>query len=304
MKLYLIVILPAVLFLTSCSNDSSSTQNGNDNNITVASLPKGKLIIEDDYTAAPNPLNNTGTFNGTNADKGTAPVNNSRQQQLEVNRRYKNLLVFHADDTMKIKKAYIATLVLAKDQLYGDVKDDVLENSHTNADNVKADTTLDIGSTMKARLIDMSGATNKGFDIELISEEGNERNITDRRKKVMWQWKLIPQTEGQQELTLSITVVEKGGNKVTLPVRNIPVIIFAEKESWLSSVGSFFKDESTKWILTGLLIPIFIAWFGARMRHKFDSRSQREREEKERTAAATANTAETPAPVQNTQGSA
>jgi hypothetical protein len=304
MKLYCIVILTAVLFLTSCSNDSSSAKDDTDNTIAVTTLPKGKLIIEEDYAAVTNPVNNTGTLNGPNSDKGSTPVNNSQQQQLDVKRRYKNLLVFHADDTMKIKKAYIATLVLAKDELYGDVKDEVLENSHSNTDNVKSDTTLDIGSTMKARLIDMSGATNKGFDIELISEEGSERNITDRRKKVMWQWKLIPQTEGQQELTLSITVVEKDGNKVTLPVRNIPVIIFAEKESWLTSAGNFFKDESTKWILTGLLIPIFIAWFGARMRHKFDSRSQREREAKEKAAASTANTAETPAPAQNTQGPA
>ena len=121
---------------------------------------------------------------------------------------------------------------------------------------------------MKARLIDMSGAENKGFIIELLGgEESATQSINEKRKKVMWQWKLTPQTPGMQELRLSINVVERNGEMVNLPAKNISVIIFAEKETILAQVKSFF-DEYGKWILATVLIPVFVAWFTTRMRNK------------------------------------
>lgn len=57
-----------------------------------------------------------------------------------------------------------------------------------------------------------------------------------------------------------------------LPVRNIPVVIFAEPESFGSTAMSFI-EKNIQWIISALRIPIFIAWFSARMRHKFESRN-------------------------------
>ena len=197
---------------------------------------------------------------------------------------------------MKIKKAYIASLVLGKDQILADLKDEVLTTSGGAPDDkIKLDTTLEIGTRMRAKLVDMSGASNKGFDIELIGgEDGAEQNITDTRKKAIWQWKLTPLTPGQQELTLAISVIEKNGDRVTLPTRNIPVLIFAEKQSFLSQVGDFFTDTNSKWLITAICIPILIAWFTTRMRHIHDIRAAQAR------ASATADQHKAPATTDGT----
>ncbi len=283
MRLLFLSLCSFVVF-SSCNSSSNETSGGaNDNQeITEAPLPKGKLIIDDFTASVTNNDDGSASINGINgADNNQAPVIKPEDDVTRLKKRYKNLLVFHADDTMKIKKAYIATLILGKDQVLGDMKEEVLESSNAADDAVKQDTSIEIGGTMKARLLDMSGATNKGFDIELIGDESSEQKISDRRKKLMWQWKLTPLTPGQQNLTLSITVTEKDGNRVNLPVRSIPVVIFAEEESTMNKMVSFI-EKNYQWLLATLLIPLFMGWFNARMRHRFDRKMIAERELREK----------------------
>lgn len=283
MRLLFLSLCSFVVF-NSCNSSSNETSgSANDNQeITETPLPKGKLIIDDFTASVTNNDDGSASINGINgADNNQAPVIKPEDDVTRLKKRYKNLLVFHADDTMKIKKAYIATLILGKDQVLGDMKEEVLESSNAADDAVKQDTSIEIGGTMKARLLDMSGATNKGFDIELIGDESSEQKISDRRKKLMWQWKLTPLTPGQQNLTLSITVTEKDGNKVNLPVRSIPVVIFAEEESTMNKMVSFI-EKNYQWLLATLLIPLFMGWFNARMRHRFDRKMIAERELREK----------------------
>lgn len=304
MKTLSLIVLSFFFLFTGCNNaDNTARPDTSDGNISETTLPKGKYIVEDE-----NPVKSTEpepeTISGYNKHAATPHTNTASSQTEDIKRRYKNLLVFHADDTMKIKKAYIATLVLGKDQILGDLKEEVLESSNANDDKIKQDTTMEIGSKMRARLVDMSGATNKGFDIELIGgDDAAEQSITDKRKKAIWQWKLTPLTPGQQELTLAITVIENNGDRVTLPTRNIPVLIFAEKESFLSQVGSFFSDNNSKWLVTAIVIPIIIAWFTTRMRHRSEM-AIRAAADKQRNAASPNQNpnqnAVTPAPPQST----
>ena len=273
MKPSLFFIIPAVFLFTGCNNydDSTATKMPNDNDpITTSALPKGHAVIDDEVIKKTADANTTalGGYDNKNNPQGTE---NIADPNADLKRRYRNLLVFHADDTMKIKKAYIATLILGKDQVLGTMKEEALESSNAGNEKFKHDTTVEIGNKMRARLIDMSGAVNKGFDIELIGgEDAATQTITEKRKKAVWNWKLTPQTPGQQELKLAITVIEKDGEAVTLPTKNIPVLIYAEPETFLESVGGFFKNESTKWILTAILIPIFIAWITSKMKYRPD----------------------------------
>jgi hypothetical protein len=275
LKLYLSV---AVMVLTAgCNNSGDSDLHISRNDeISEANLPKGKYVIEEENTVR-GIDNNPGSINdykGNNTNDESGQAENSKNSYDDLKRRFKNLLVFHAEDTMKIKKAYLATLILGKDQVLGDLKAEVLESSNSVDGKIKQDATIDIGSKMRAKLIDMSGAGNKGFDIELIGgEEAATQRLTEKRKKVIWQWKLTPLTPGLQELKLSINIIEKDGETVNLPARNIPVIIFAEKEGFGAMMSGFFKNENTKWILSAVLIPVFIAWLTTRMRHKHDKRS-------------------------------
>jgi hypothetical protein len=272
MKPYLLFIISAVFLFTGCNNydDSASTKMPNDNDpITTSVLPKGHSVIDDEVIKKTIDAN-TGALGGYDNKTNPQAGESVADPNADLKRRYKNLLVFHADDTMKVRKAYIATLILGKDQILGTMKDEALESSNAGDEKFKHDTSVEIGSKMRARLIDMSGAVNKGFDIELIGgEDAATQSITEKRKKAVWNWKLTPQTPGQQELKLAITVIEKDGEAVTLPTKNIPVMIFAEKETFLESAGNFFNDNA-KWILTAILLPIFIAWVTSKMKYRPD----------------------------------
>ena len=283
MKPVLVLTLSFSLFITACSNKEKTVSTvAADGTITETTLPRGRFIV-DDATAVTNIPQDPTTLNGINGQDGKPakdPVKESPEANLK--RRYKSLLVFHADDTMKIKKSYIATLILGKDQVYSNLKDEVLTSSNASDEKVHMDITMDIGTKMRARLIDMSGATNKGFEIELIGgNESAEQRITDKRKKAIWNWKLTPLTPGQQNLKLAITVIEKDDVPVTLPTRDIEVLIFAEPESVMSKVTTFF-EKNYQWLLATLLLPLFMGWYNARMRHNFDRRMAKEREQRER----------------------
>ncbi len=280
MKPVLPLTLIFLLFIAACSNnEKTATTVTADGTITETPLPKGRFII-DDATTLTNIPQDPSALNGVNGKDTIAKTNPSKEQQEEamLRRRYKSLLVFHADDTMKINKSYIATLVLAKDQLYAEVKDAVLETSNAVQKKVVKDTTLEIGNTMKAVLKPMEDGLEKSFEIERFGDEAAiEQTITDRRKKIMWQWKLKPLTKGQQNLVLDITVTQKNGEKVNLPVRKIDVIIFAEPENTMSKVTAFM-EKNYQWVLGTLLIPILMGWFNARMRHRFDKKIFAERD--------------------------
>ncbi len=264
-----LISLLFLLFFASCNNDTNTAStNTGDGTISESVLPKGQYVVDDETAAKNNttdPGAASGIGDGTQTTTGTENIPNSKD---ELKRRYKNLLVFHADDTMKIKKSYVATLILGKDQLLGDLKAEVLEQSGAKQDDkITKDTTLEIGTRMSAKLIDMSDATDKGFEIEFLGAGGPEQGISEKHKRAVWQWKLTPKSPGMHDLLLIVSVTEDG-NMVNLPTRKIPVVIFAEKQSFLSQVGDFFNDPNAKWLITAIVIPILIAWFTTRMKHR------------------------------------
>jgi hypothetical protein len=278
MKWYFLTLFFVFILFAGCgSPDAPAIPAEGNGKLTETALPKGKYIIEDEIKPVNSDVTNGASINGYDktggtGDKPSGTTDTPADKKDNLKRRYKNLLVFHADDTMKIKKSYIATLILGKDQVLGSLEEEVLTSSNAKSENIKYDTTIDIGSKMRARLIDMSGATNKGFDIELIGGDGAaEQRIPDKRKKAIWNWKLTPQTPGQQELKLAVTIIEKDGEAITLPTTNIPVIIFAEKESFFAAVGGIFKGENIKWILSAILIPIFVAWVTSKIKYKHEN---------------------------------
>ncbi len=282
MKPGLLLTLAFFVFITACNNkEKTVTTVAADGTITETALPRGRFIV-DDATAISNIPQDPTTLNGINGQNDNPtkdPVKESPEASLK--RRYKNLLVFHADDTMKIKKSYLVTLIMAKGQILEDVKEEVLENSNATDNKIHQDTTLEIGNTMKAKLKPLNEGDDKGFDIEYMGDEETlEQKITEKRKKLMWQWKITPLKPGEQKLLLTISVKQKDGDKINLPVRDLPVIIFAEPESVMSKVGTFF-EKNFQWMLATLLIPLFMGWYNARMRHKFDRRMAKERELRE-----------------------
>lgn len=266
LKAYLFCFICISILFYGCSqNNEAKKPATNLVNIEETPLPKGKYILQEDEvkTASFTDTNPASMNNnmGSDTESNINTVHNKQVSELPsdmLRRKFKDLLCFHADDTMLIDKAYIATLVLGKDQKFDIVQKDVLESSNATDDKIVFDTSMEIGSKMQARLIDMSSSMDKGFDIELIGGANAEtQSLNTKRSKAYWQWKLTPLTPGLKELKLSINIVEKDGEVVNIPARNIPVVIFS-KQGIIYKTGQFFKNEG-KWIITAILIPIFIA---------------------------------------------
>ena len=182
--------------------------------------------------------------------------NGKEEKKAQLVKKYNSLLVFHANDTMEVKQVYTATLALARNAALEPIKTKVLKESEATDDKVLVDSTIELGKRMKATLVDWSPSSEPSFHIKAMGSE--EQNLS-KTKESIWQWRIEPLKEGQHKLKLSIQVILSDGDEVNLPVRNIPIIIFAKKVSFSTKVGNFFSNY-WQWIITGILLPIIIAF--------------------------------------------
>lgn len=183
-----------------------------------------------------------------------------KKQQLV--KKYNSLLVFHANDTMEVKQVYTATLALARNAELEPLKMRVLKESEATDDKVLVDSTIELGKRMKATLVDWSSAAEPSFSIKAMGSD--EQNLS-KTKEAIWQWRIEPLKAGPHKLKLSIQVILSDGDQINLPVRNIPIIIFAKKVSFATKVGNFFSNY-WQWVITAILLPILIAWLTTRIR--------------------------------------
>ena len=269
---FLIMILSAGNQSCSDKAESDSTTTAlSENEITETKLPRGKQVLEEPvkHVNQPSDVTALGTNKPDNS-KTKANGTSSETRSDKLTKKYKSLLVFHADDSMEVNKPKLAVLVLARDANQEALKLEVLEESNAKDDNVKTDTTVDLGSKMKARLIPFSGSK-VDFEIEPLGDD--EQSFKTDRKKILWQWKITPLKEGNHELKLSIQIIEKDGEAVSLPARNIPVLIYAKPQDLMSKVGNFFATKY-EWIITAVLIPVIIGIVNIKMRNKNNRQNQ------------------------------
>src|SRR6218665_991551 len=144
----------ALVGLFAC-NDAEKDQANNDNEniqmIKEAPLAPGKEALEDEVNLPTTPGTETamiGNADGSTGKTGLSKVNLSDPELMK--KKFKSLLMFHADDTMEVNKPRLATLILSKDELLGRIKAEVLEQSNsTKEETTRMDTLVDLGSKMK-----------------------------------------------------------------------------------------------------------------------------------------------------------
>jgi hypothetical protein len=273
----LLLVIAAMTIFQGCNNEGS--ENGDiadetviaSNDVDEAKLPKGQEVIDDNtgFVSRPNPdpIAPVGAPPKTSENsEGESPEPSPESRAETLKKVYKHLLVFHADDTMEVNKAKLATLILAKNESIAKLKVQVLDESNAGDEKIQADTSMDFGSKMRAKLISFGGSKlDNSFEIEPLGSD--EQSFKTDRKKLIWQWKITPLKEGQHELKLSIQIIEKDGEAVYLPAKNIPVVIFAKKMSFMARVGNFLSTKY-EWVITAILLPVFIAWLTTRIRNK------------------------------------
>ena len=263
--------------ITSCSDGvqkKSVSPTGDETTITEAPLPKGKQVIDDDNVEIKPATDQTVALGkdgqpNTHGDLSAVPV---EDRAGFLKKKFKHLLVFHADDTMEVNAPRLATLILSKDGSIEKIKEEVLEESDARDNKIKTDTSMDFGSKMKARLIAFgSSSTENSFSIEPLGDD--IQSFSSDRKKIIWQWKITPLKPGEQELKLSVQIIEKDGETVSLPARNIPVVIFSKPESFFSKASDFITRRY-EFLITAIMIPIIIAWFTTRIKNKMPQYQQ------------------------------
>lgn len=267
----LTVILSSIVIFTGCHQNEQPPAIQTDENPTILNedvLPKGKRVIEDEVSLQPITPNKTVALGSNETDthpSGTVEIKGeSRLDFLKKN--YKNLLVFHAADTMEVRKPKLATLILGKNESIDKVRFEVLEAEDAEKGRLLADTNIDMGSKMRARLISFgSSKTDNSFEIEPLGDD--EQTFKKGRDRILWQWKITPLKPGEQTLKLAVQVIEKDGEAVSLPARNIPVVIFAKPEKFFSKVGNFISNKY-EWIITAICLPILLAWFTTKIKNK------------------------------------
>jgi hypothetical protein len=195
---------------------------------------------------------------------------NNKQITDKLVKKYNSLLVFHADDTMQVNKTYIASLALARNAPLEPIKMKILEISDATDETVLVDTTIQLGKKMRADLKDFSPRNDKSFLIERI---GSDEQVLTNSKEAYWQWNIEPLKAGQHKLKLAIQVVLGDEGEVNLPTKEIPVIIFAQKKTVTAKISNFFSNY-WQWIITGIFLPIFIAWLTTRMRHSGETKKK------------------------------
>lgn len=262
-----LALLTGCLFFSGCDDANKSGQTGSSKTemLPATELPPGKPALEDE-TSLPVTVNPGTGMIGKEGGKTTDIVKPDLSNEALLRRKFRNLLVFHADDTMEVNNPKLATLILSKDESLGKMKLEVLEESDAGDEAIKMDTVMEFGSKMKARLIPFGNSRLENtFTIEALGDD--MQSFKTDRKKIIWQWKITPLKPGKQELKLSIQIIEKDGEAVSLPARNIPVVIFARPESFVTRAASFF-EKYWQFLVTAILIPIITAWVSSMIKNK------------------------------------
>ena len=194
------------------------------------------------------------------------------EKKANLVKKFNSLLVFHADDTMEVKKVYTATLALARNAALGPIKIRVLEQSGSSDDNVLVDSTIELGKRVRASLKDVSPRDEKSFQIDQLGVD--EQNLS-KTKESYWQWNIEPLKAGSHKLMLSIQVILSDDDRVNLPARNIPIVIFSKKVSFFTKVENFFGSY-WQWIITAILVPIVIALLNNTLKQRGEKKKQQD----------------------------
>lgn len=258
-KICILFLLLLPFIILSCGRETAD-QSISANSETVlkeSELPKGRPALEN----TPISLSTAKTAAVPYGYNGAKKNDNKKIEELPeetLRKKFQNLLIFHADDTMQVNMPKLATLILSRNESINKLRVEVLEESDAKDEKVKLDTTMEFGSKMKAKLISFGDSRlDNTFNIEPLGDD--VQSFRDGRKKILWQWKITPLKPGKHELKLSIQVIEKDGEAISLPARNISVVIFAKSESILSGVGHFL-EKYWQFLITAIMIPIISAY--------------------------------------------
>jgi hypothetical protein len=271
-------ILIVSWLLISCQSDKSGKRNdrikerieNNADRDTYKNGPGDDKIPEkrvNDGYKYEDDVNKSPSYNYPDHNATAEPPEGN--SQLERYKAVKNLLVFDTKDTMKLDTSYIATLALGKNISLEDLTEKIKKIKQPGGKIKVTDTTLEIGVQMKARLDDKAPEKDPNFSIKMVGTGSDIRTYDPKKNKMVWQWTVTPLKEGYHDLALSISMIDKAGIASDPETKWYSITIFSEKKKNAPGNGfGTFLGKNWQWLISAIIIPLFIAWFTTYRRRK------------------------------------
>jgi len=162
-------------------------------------------------------------------------------------------ITYVMNDTMIIGKINIVNMTISHKIKISDVISDVKTFTPTNTKTKK----IRIAPTMRARLIDPTGYN---FIITPIT---NEEQFIEDSDYTIWEWDIKQKKKGNHEIRLSVDIIINNNSK-SIKVFDDMIYVYSD-DTIIEKIIIFILDN-WKWLITTLIIPIFIFFYRKKIR--------------------------------------
>jgi len=172
-------------------------------------------------------------------------------------------VVYKIPEKMKIRSTYKVLVRISKSKSVVSIYDSLSQKVMTS--------TLPVTQTMEVKLIDVSPADRKCFE---ITEDNNAVQIIDEGDSYTeWSWDVTPIKVGNSKLKIVISIIRDGNKKDVVYEDSVEV----EKD--IQTQIKFFFESYWQWMLSTLIIP-FAVWFYKNRKEKKEKKSSTKKKTK------------------------
>jgi hypothetical protein len=172
-------------------------------------------------------------------------------------------VVYKIPEKMKIRSTYKVLVRISKSKSVVSIYDSLSKKIMTS--------TLPVTQTMEVKLVDISPADRKCFE---ITEGNNAVQIVDEGDTYTeWSWNVTPIKVGNSKLKIVISIIRDGNKKDIVYEDSVEV----EKDIQIQI--KFFFESYWQWMLSTLIIP-FAVWFYKNRKEKKEGKKSPKRKNK------------------------
>ena len=161
-------------------------------------------------------------------------------------------IVYKIPDVMKVRTTYKVLVRISKSKnvvsIYDSLQGTVMAS------------TIPITETMEVKLLDISPADNKAF--EIVDGNSDVQLIEDGDTYTEWSWNVTPVRVGNSRLKIVVSVIRNGNKKDIVYEDSVEV----QKDVWVQ-IGFFFK-KYWQIFMTAIAIPFIVFLYKRRQEKK------------------------------------
>jgi len=161
-------------------------------------------------------------------------------------------IVYKIPDVMKVRTTYKCLVRISKSTNVVSIYDSLKETVMTSV--------IPVTSTIEVKLLDISPADNKAF--EIVDGNSGIQLIEDGDTYTEWSWNVTPVRVGNSRLKIVVSVIRNGNKKDIVYEDSVEV----QKDVWVQ-IGFFFK-KYWQIFMTAIAIPFIVFLYKRRQEKK------------------------------------